>query len=1145
LARQPQDLERSGIHAGELTDFSIRKSPGAGDPAARWALIRRLDQKIQESADLDKILASAVEELGSHLGLDRCALVKVNSAGESLSPAYQYCARGIQPVPDEMPMARVHGLDRFITRRGELILDDAGSHPQTKAIYEEEFSELGTRSLVCLPVCVEGSVKAVLTLAAVNRSRRWDEEEILLGRAVADRVRIAIKQAELVRQLRDSAREAEALYRASSLLVDAVGVEQMYEQILDAIADVFGHPDSTIWLLDDEAREAVATCTRGEVGPPPRRLSLDGPGLIPLAIRTRDVVNCRDVSQDPHYVPGLRFTRSELVVPLKLGESVIGVFNLESKKPGAFTERDERILTSFAARAARAVERERLNKQAQEAAARERLVSNITSLLNQSLDAESIFQRLVEELGRHLDVNRCVMARVDESNGLVHITHQYLSESAPAPGELQLSWYQPINKALADGAVISNDVVNDPLMEPVRAAFRESKTRGFLAVPIAESGPTRFLIACTTAEPRDWRAEEVELVCSLAGQAAIARERAELFAEVNKGKIEWERTFNAMPEAVFVFDRKRELTRANTEAAAMLGVESARMAGRTCCDVLKLATGLRDCLVDQAIETGEAVVREVMPPRISRPVLFTAEPVGEPGSESIGAIVVGRDLGDIRQAEAEAAKQKEFLSRLLEIAHDAVFVVDQTGRITWSNQRLSEISGYRADELRAIPLPGLITATSGPARVPARRRGRVPESFDAQLKCKDGSRRYVLATSTPIQEAGTVTGTLGMLHDITEIRTAAERIAQAEKLRALGQLAGGVAHNFNNLLAAILGHVQILKRAALRIPGAERLDIIERAAMDGAAVVRRINRFSLQASDEEFEPVDLAQIVKDSLDITRTRWEDDARSRAIAYTIDFRPSPTPLVSGRASELREVFVNIILNALDAMEPRGGRLLVNTGATAAGAFARVSDEGIGMSEDVRKRVFEPFFTTKGVGGTGLGLSASYAIIEQHGGRIEVESDEGQGSAFTVWFPLGQATGAEDGEDEQTRIEPARILVVDDDEHVRDALSEILEAYGHKADRAASGYEALELLRSDENVYSVAFVDLSMPDMDGLAVARLIKSLPDSDRRRMKVLLITGYGDAVLNEEETGLVDAVIPKPFHQSAIQAALEKALLRR
>ncbi|HEU4390338.1 MAG TPA: GAF domain-containing protein, partial [Blastocatellia bacterium] len=506
MARQPQDRGRaSSVLSGDVSGFRVTSGDiVATDPAARWEPVHRLEERIHKSTGLDDILQTAVEELGAQLSLDRCALLRLGPTGEFVSTVTQYCARGVARIEPDLAIPRLHGLDRFLARRGELILDDTSQNAQTRTLYSREFDELGTRSLVCLPVCVEGVSKAVLTMAAVKQSRLWEEEEIAVGRAVAERLAAAIKQDELFRQIRESAREADALYRASNMLVDPVGVDQMYEQILDAVADVFGHPAASIWLVDDERRKAVLSYTRGDVPvDSPRSLNIDGVGLIPLAIRTGTAVNCPDVSRESRYFPGPQATRSELIVPLKVDGVVLAVFNVESSRIGTFTERDERILSSFAERAARAVERERLYNQVQRAADRERLISRITSLLNQSLDAQPIFQELVEQLGRHLGVNRCVIAQADSHRHTVAITHQYATDCLPVPAGLPFSKYRPIYDALVHGPVISADVMTDPAIEAgVRDAFQDFGTRGFLAIPVSDRAGLRVLIACTTTTPR-------------------------------------------------------------------------------------------------------------------------------------------------------------------------------------------------------------------------------------------------------------------------------------------------------------------------------------------------------------------------------------------------------------------------------------------------------------------------------------------------------------------------------------------------------------------------------------------------------------------------------------------------------------------
>lgn len=1088
------------------------------------SIIDNLERVPQQSPELGPLLETTVTELGDLLGLDRCVIDLFDGA------AYQYWSIGSEPL-SEVELCEL----RALSAAGSILVPDGSSG-----------SGNWFKSLLCLPIIVEEQPAATLAMATLCSSRDWGIEELALSKAVVDKVALAIRQDRLFRRLHESAREAEALYKASNLLVDTTDIDHLYEQILDAVADVFGHPNSSIWLVDQASQTAALGYTRGT--PPPeflRLMDINGPGLIPYSIRSGQIINAPDVSKDDRYVTGPPGTRAELVVPLRVRGSIVSVFNLEAGIPGAFTERDERILSSFAERAARAVEQAELYNQAQEAAARESLISRITCLLNQSLDSQSMFQQMVEELGAHLKANRCFMVHVDSRTGVIDVAHQYAHECPSLTAGFDLLDFQTIHDAIGRGPVVSTDVMTDRAMEGLREQFVAYGTRGFLAVPVSDRGPHRIVIVCTALRPRVWRTEEVDLVRALAAQAAIARERAELFQAVTSGQIEWERTFNAMPEAVFVFDKDRSLSRANLAAVALKAPEGVTLAGQNCCEVIRWSFGLNECLIEQAIQSQETIVREITPPKIARPFLITVEPLFRSNGANSGAIVIARDLTDIRRAQAEAQEQKQFLSQLLEIAHDAIFVLDREGRISWSNLRLSELSGHRPEELRELRLPELITTVAqiGGNGLSHPEQGKLPESFEAQLTCKDGSRRYVLATSSPIYESSQLSGALGILHDITDVRVAGEKAAQAEKLRALGQLAGGVAHNFNNLLAAILGHTQLLKRTFENSPAADRLEIIERAAMDGAAMVRRINSFSLQQIDERFEPLDVNQLVRDSLEITRTRWEDDARARGITYTIDFRASEMPAVLGLASELREVFVNIIINAVDAMAPQGGRLFINTGSNPGGVFARFSDEGHGMTAEVKARVFEPFFTTKGVGGTGLGLSASYAIVERHGGRIEVESERGQGSAFTIWLAVTNPDGPRSTEQCSRPSTSLKLLVVDDDEPVRQALAELLEAHGHSVTPAESGSSALAALNTESSCYAAAFIDLAMPEMDGLAVARAVRALR---KAQVKVLLITGYADAaVLSEEEKTLVDAIIPKPFQEETILTALEGVLSRK
>ena len=358
-----------------------------------------------------------------------------------------------------------------------------------------------------------------------------------------------------------------------------------------------------------------------------------------------------------------------------------------------------------------------------------------------------------------------------------------------------------------------------------------------------------------------------------------------------------------------------------------------------------------------------------------------------------------------------------------------------------------------------------------------------------------------------------------------ELAAAQDSLLRAEKLRALGQMASGVAHDFNNLLAAISGRTQLLL-GRIDDPVQKRwLQAIKRAADDGAQTVRRLQEFTRIRRDQPFVAVDLNDIIRGALDVTETRWREDAQSRGIVIAVETALPPLPPIGGDAVELREMMTNLILNAVDAM-PQGGRLQLSSSADDTEVEARIEDTGVGMTEEVRQKLFDPFFTTKGPKGTGLGLSITYGIVTRHGGRIAVESEPGRGSSIRLRFPkrtdLGEAAAAAP-EPPLTGLRPLRCLVVDDDEEVAGALAELLSSRGHEAVVVTKSTNALTHIVRER--FDIVFSDLAMPDMSGWQLARAVKAAsPD-----LPVVLITGFGVELSPEEcRANHVDAVLAKP-----------------
>jgi len=349
-------------------------------------------------------------------------------------------------------------------------------------------------------------------------------------------------------------------------------------------------------------------------------------------------------------------------------------------------------------------------------------------------------------------------------------------------------------------------------------------------------------------------------------------------------------------------------------------------------------------------------------------------------------------------------------------------------------------------------------------------------------------------------------------------------------------MAGGVAHDFNNILAAILGRTQLLLRAAQDPEIRRQLQVIEQAALDGASTVRRVQEFTRLRQDEHFEATDVNQVIRDVIEFTRPAWQTNAKKRGVGVEIrQFLESRQP-VAGNASELREVFTNLVLNALDAM-PWGGLILITSQDVDGGAVVRVRDTGIGMDADTQARVFDPFFTTKPVKGTGLGLSVAYGIVTRHHGSITVDSQPGLGTEFVLRFPTSPVrsevpgpTGLASG-----GLPAMSILVVDDEEPVLEVLADMLRDRGQEV-RVALGGEA-GLAEFQRWQPSVVFSDLGMPEVNGWDVARRVKA----QAPQTPIVLVTGWGSQL--EEGSAQargVDLIIAKPFSMEDVDRALRQ-----
>ena len=381
-----------------------------------------------------------------------------------------------------------------------------------------------------------------------------------------------------------------------------------------------------------------------------------------------------------------------------------------------------------------------------------------------------------------------------------------------------------------------------------------------------------------------------------------------------------------------------------------------------------------------------------------------------------------------------------------------------------------------------------------------------------------------------------------------ELRQTQATVLKQERLKALGQMASGIAHDVNNALSPIVGFSELLIKGdfGLNQKGKNYLGYIGTAGHDIAHIIARLREFYRKQEDEgPLQTLNLNQLVEQVVDMTRPRWRDIPQSKGVTIEVQTDLArDLPTTAGNESEIREAFTNLVLNAVDAM-PEGGRITMRTAVNGENGSRQirvdVTDTGTGMNEETRKRCLEPFFSTKGKRGTGLGLAMVYGVVQRHEGNIEIESEPGNGTTFRLTFPVrDKLTVKPEEEDTTNAVEPMRILCIDDEPLLRELVKEMLERDGHQvemSDNGQSGLDQFRVARERGRPFDVVITDLGMPYMDGRQVAKIVKS----ESPETPIVMLTGWG-ALINEdsEMPENVDAVLSKPPRTRELRAALSR-----
>jgi two-component system cell cycle sensor histidine kinase/response regulator CckA len=660
----------------------------------------------------------------------------------------------------------------------------------------------------------------------------------------------------------------------------------------------------------------------------------------------------------------------------------------------------------------------------------------------------------------------------------------------------------------------------------------------------------------TSFRRKDGEERLVEFTGSLVGDQEVwvvedVTERLRAERALQQSELRYRQLLEQASDGIVIIDPSGRFTAANERALEMLGLPRERASMTSVTDVL-LPEDLTSAPARiRRLESGESLLSERFLRRADGSLLAVEISSRRLPDGSVQGII--RDISQRRRAE-EALRESELaLQAVIHATPLAIETMDLEGNVQIWNPAAESMFGWSAEEVVGLPDPTTPPdlAEEEAALFDAERAGLEVSGLETRRRRKDGRTIDVQVSSAPLRDAaGEIRGVVSVISDVTERKRLEQQLLQAQKMDAIGRLAGGVAHDFNNLLTAITAYSDLLLSSLdERDPRREEVREIHSAAQRGAGLTRQLLSFSRKQVVQP-QVVTTDSVVASLASLMR---------RLIGEDIELVLRTTTegaCVKVDPGQLEQAVVNLVVNARDAM-PKGGRVTLETacidvtepilhphGFVRPGAWVVISvaDTGCGMTPEVMSHLFEPFFTTKGPGkGTGLGLSTVYGIVKQSGGHVLVESTPAAGSVFRLYFPRERDADVARHASHDTEGRPGgaeTVLLVEDEEAVRSAVRRILESAGYRVLCASNGVEALAVADAHGGEVGLLMTDVIMPQMGG---RELVERLT-TRHRGLKALYISGYvGDAVPDREALG-PHAYLQKPFTTSVILEKVREVL---
>jgi len=642
-------------------------------------------------------------------------------------------------------------------------------------------------------------------------------------------------------------------------------------------------------------------------------------------------------------------------------------------------------------------------------------------------------------------------------------------------------------------------------------------------------------------------------------------DRIRAFDQVRQAKEEWERTFDAVPDLIALIGPDRRIRRVNRALAERLGAEPHELVGLCCFEVFHGSHEPHpQCPHDRCAHRSRPRVGEVYEPHLGGHFFVSTSALPGPDGRDLGWVHVARDITDLKRAQHALEAERHRLRVTLESIGDGVIATDPQGRVTLLNPTAEQLTGWPEGEALGRRLAEVFRIIHETTREPVKNpvdeviaSGRVVGLANhTVLVARNGSERAIADSAAPIRdEHGRVAGVVLVFRDVTEERRREVERARAQHLESLGVLAGGIAHDFNNLLMGISANLEAARRkVAPSDPAYTRLAQAEAACFRATHLTRQLLTFARGG-----DPVRRRVVLDDHLE----EWASfPLRGSNVALDLCLPPDLWPLEAD-PGQLEQVITNLVLNARQAM-PQGGTVRVSARNREIGSGdhpdlepghyleIEVADSGIGIPDEHLPKIFDPYFTTKQAG-SGLGLATAHSIVRRHGGAVSVESRLGEGTRVRILLPAVAEVGlppAPHALSETYDVAAApgrrRILVMDDEEIIRDVVVEVLEDMGYEPDVTADGREAVERYRAARDAgtpFDLVILDLTVPaGMGGLEALEALRRIDPG----VRAVASSGYAsDPVLAEPRRYGFAASVAKPYRLAELSRVIETVLAAR